>query len=87
MELDSPFHEFALNNAVHASICITPFYVNNFTHPRSPLTLTRCYELDGGDSADKIAEISPTTLLKQVSEFIATRFSVFSNLRDAMADS
>ena len=41
----------------------------------------------GGESADKLAEISPTTMQKQVSEFLATRFSVLRHMRDEMADS
>ena len=38
----------------------------------------------GGESADKLAEISPTVMQKQVSEFLATRFSVLRRVRDAM---
>ena len=69
--------EFALNNAVHASTGFTPFYVNSLTHPRVPLTLPlRGSGLSGGESADKLADISPTTMQKQASKFLATRFSV-----------
>ena len=72
-----PVIECALRNGVHASTGFTPFYVNSLTHPRVPLTLPlRGYELGGGEHADKIAQISPTTMQKQGSEFLATRFSV-----------
>ena len=77
-----------MNNAVHASTGFTPFYVNSLTHPRVPLTLPlRGSGLGGGESADKLAEISPSTMQKRVSEFLATRFSVLRHVRDAMADS
>ena len=82
-----PIIEFALNNAVHASTGFTPFYVNSLTHPRVPLTLPlRGSGLGGGESADKLAEISPTTMQKQVSEFLTTRFSVLRHVRDAIDD-
>ena len=83
-----PVNEFALNNAVHVLTGFTPFYVNSLTHPRVPLTLPlRGSGLGGGESADKLAEISPTTMHKQVSEFLTTRLSVSRHARDAMADS
>ena len=34
-----PLAEFALNNAVHASTGLTPFFINNARHPRVPATL------------------------------------------------
>ena len=62
--------------------------MNSLTHPRVPLTLPlRDFELGGGESTDKLAEISPTTMQKQVSDFLATRFSVLRRMRDAMANS
>ena len=83
-----PVIEFSLNNAVYALTGFTPFYVNNLTHHRVPLTLPlRGYGLGGGESADKLVEISPTTMQKQVREFPATRFSVLRNVRHAMDDS
>ena len=83
-----PVIEFALNSAVHASTGFTPLYVNSLTHPRVPLTLPLCGSGIGQrESADKLAEISPTTMQKQVSEYLATRFSVLRHVRDAMADS
>ena len=63
-----PVVEFALNNAVHASNGYTPFYLNGLTHPRAPLTLPlRGLGLGGGEVADRPADISPTTVQKQVS--------------------
>ena len=60
-----PVIGFALNNAVYASTGCSPFYANILTHPRVPLTLPlRGSGLGGGESADKIAEISPTTMQK-----------------------
>ena len=83
-----PIVEFALNNAVHASTGYTPFYVNGLTHPRVPLTVPlRGSGLGGGEVADRLSEISPITVQKQVSEFLATRLNVLRHLRDAMADS
>ena len=83
-----PIEEFALNNAVHASTGYTPFYVNGLTHPRVPLTLPlRGSGLGGGDLADRLAEISPVTIRKQVGDFLATRFSVLRHVRDTMAES
>ena len=43
--------------------------------------------LGGGESSVKLAEIIPTTMQKQVSEFLVTRFSVLRHVRDAMDDS
>ena len=37
--------------------------------------------------ADRLADVSPVTVQKQVSEFLATRFNVLRHVRDAMADS
>ena len=34
------FAEFTINNAVHAAIGLTPFFVNNARHPRVPALLT-----------------------------------------------
>ena len=34
-----PFVEFAMNNCVHASTGMTPFYVNSLRHPRTPAHL------------------------------------------------
>ena len=72
-----PVVEFALNNAVRASTGFTPFYVNGLIHPRVPLTLPlRGSGLGGRELADRLADVSPNTVYKQVSEFLATRFSV-----------
>ena len=78
--------DFALNKAVHASTGFTPFYVNSLMHPpRSAYVPLRGSGLGGGESAYKLAEIIPTTMQKQVIEFIATRFGVLRHVRDAMA--
>ena len=83
-----PVIEFVLNSAVHISTGITTFYVNCLTHPRVSLTLPLSGSgLGGGESADKLAEISPTSMQKQVIEFLATRFSFLRQVRDVMADS
>jgi hypothetical protein len=80
--------EFALNNAVHASTGCTPFYVNGLTHPRVPLTLPlRNSGLGGGEIADRLADVSPLTVRKQVDEFLSMRLSVLRHVRDAMAES
>ncbi|GAB9477989.1 hypothetical protein Gpo141_00015215, partial [Globisporangium polare] len=41
-----PMTEFAINNAVHSSTGLTPFYANNARHPRVPAMLG----LDGGST-------------------------------------
>ena len=76
-----------LNNTVHISKSFTPFYVNSLTHPRVPLTLPISGSgLGGGESADNIADISPTTIQDKVSKFLATGFCVLRHVRDVMAD-
>jgi hypothetical protein len=83
-----PLVEFALNNAVHASTGCPPFYVNGLTHPRVPLTLPlRGSGLGGGEIANRLADVSPLTVRKQVDEFLSTRLSVLRHVRDDMADS
>ena len=82
-----PMVEFALNNAVHASTGYNPFYVNGLTHPRVPLTLPlRGSGLGGGGIADRVADVSPSTVNKQVREFLATRLNVLRYVRDTMAE-
>ena len=83
-----PIVEFAMNNAVHASTGYTPFYVNGLTHPRVPLTLPLSGSgLGGGGIADRLADISPSTVKGQVNAFLTTRLNVLRHVRDAMADS
>ena len=83
-----PIVDLAMNNAVHASTGYTTFYVNGLTHPSAPLTLPlRGSGLDGGEVADRLADISPSTVLKQVSAFLTTRLNVLRHVCDAMADS
>ena len=83
-----PVIEFAMNNSIHASTGYTPFYVNGLAHPRVPLTLPlRGSGLGGGGDANRLAEISPGSVNKQVRAFLATRFSVLRHVRDAMAES
>ncbi|GMF53953.1 unnamed protein product [Phytophthora fragariaefolia] len=81
--------EFALNNAVHASTGYTPFYVNGLSHPRVPLTPPRPDSgLSGeGEFAERLADISPLAVRKQVDTFLSTRLSVLRHVRDAMAES
>ena len=83
-----PVVEFPLNSSVHASTSYTPFYVNGLTHPRVPLMLSmRGLVLVGIRMADLLADVSPATVKKQVSEFLATRLNVLRHVRDAMAES
>jgi hypothetical protein len=83
-----PLVGFELNNAVHASTGCTPFYVNGLTHPRAPMTLPlRGSGLGGGEIADRLADVSPLTVRKQVDEFLSTHLSVLRHVRDAMAES
>ncbi|KAG2801170.1 hypothetical protein PC112_g20156 [Phytophthora cactorum] len=83
-----PLVEFALNNAVHASTGFTPFYVNGLANPRVPLTPPRRGSgLSGGGIADRLADISPVAVRKQVDDFVSLRLSVLRQVRDAMAES
>ncbi|KAG3223027.1 hypothetical protein PC129_g6265 [Phytophthora cactorum] len=83
-----PLVEFALNNAVHASTGFTPFYVNGLANPRVPLTPPRHGSgLSGGGIADRLADISPVAVRKQVDDFVSLRLSVVRQVRDAMAES
>ncbi|KAG3254637.1 hypothetical protein PI124_g811 [Phytophthora idaei] len=83
-----PLVEFALNNAVHASTGFTPFYVNGLANPRVPLTPPRRGSgLSGGGIADRLADISPVAVRKQVDDFVSLRPSVLRLVRDAMAES
>ena len=62
--------------------------MNGLTQPRVPLTLPlRGSGLDGGGVADRLADIIPATVQKQVSEFLATRLNVLRHVREALADS
>ena len=83
-----PVVEFALNNAVHASTGLTPFYVSGLTLPRVSGTLPlRDSGLAGGGVADRLADIIPANVQKQVSDFLATRLNVLQHVRDALDDS
>ncbi|GMG17590.1 unnamed protein product [Phytophthora fragariaefolia] len=84
-----PLVEFALNNAVHASTCYTPFYVNDLLRPRAPLSPPLPGSgLSGGDEfAERLADISPLADRKQVDTFLSTRLSVLRHVQDAMAES
>ncbi|KAG3049466.1 hypothetical protein PC122_g23554 [Phytophthora cactorum] len=83
-----PLVEFALNNAVHASTGFTPFYVNGLANPRVPLAPPRRGSgLSGGGIADRLADISPVAVRKQVDDFVALRLSVLCQVRDAMPGS
>ncbi|KAG3240841.1 hypothetical protein PI124_g14280 [Phytophthora idaei] len=83
-----PLVEFALNNAVHVSTGFTPFYVNGLANPRVPLTPPcRGSGLSGGGIADRLADISPVAVRKQVNDFVSLRLSVLRQVRDAMAES
>ncbi|KAG3116416.1 hypothetical protein PI125_g4664 [Phytophthora idaei] len=85
---DIPLVEFALNNAVHASTGFTPFNVNGLANPRVPLTPPRRGSgLSGGGIADRLADISPIAVRKQVDDFVSLRLIVLRQVRDAMAES
>ncbi|POM77777.1 LOW QUALITY PROTEIN: Pol protein [Phytophthora palmivora] len=62
-----PMVEFALNNAVHASTGLTPFYLNGLRHPHVPLTLrggTAASIVNGGEArkafSSQVSEIEPS---------------------------
>ena len=56
-----------MNNAVHASMGYTPFYVNELTHPRTPLAIPRGVSgLGVEELADALAGVSPKTVQQQV---------------------
>ncbi|GMF46722.1 unnamed protein product [Phytophthora fragariaefolia] len=84
-----PLVAFALNNAVRVSTHYTPLYVNGLSHPRVPLTPPRPGSgLSGGEEfAERLADISPLAVRKQVDTFFSTRLSALRHVRDAMAES
>jgi hypothetical protein len=43
--------------------------------------------LGGGEIADRLADVSPLTVRKQVDEFLSTRLSVLQHVRNAMSES
>ena len=53
-----PYAEFAMNNSVHSSTTVTPFYFNALRHPRVPTTLFEGVERSavGGHLAALIAD-------------------------------
>ena len=74
-----------MNNAIYASTGFTPSYVNGLTHPRVSVTLPlRVSGLVVGDMADRIAKISPATVYKRVSEFLALQLIFLRHVRDAL---
>ena len=55
--------QFALNNAVYASTGFNPCYMNILARPRVMLTPPlRGSGIGGRDSAETLADISPTTM-------------------------
>ena len=48
---DLPLVEFAINNSVHSSTGLTPFYVNHLRHPRLPVHLFGVPTLGGGEAS------------------------------------
>ncbi|GMF26753.1 unnamed protein product [Phytophthora fragariaefolia] len=84
-----PLVEFALNNAVHASTGYTPFYVNGLSRPHVPLTPPRPGSgLNGEEEvAERLTDIIPLAVRKQIDAFLTKRLSVLRHVRDAMAES
>ncbi|GMF52220.1 unnamed protein product [Phytophthora fragariaefolia] len=84
-----PLVQFALNNAVHVSTGYTPFYVNGLSHPHVPLTPLRPGSgLSGGEElAERLADINPLAIRKQVDTFLSTRLCVLRHVRYAMVES
>ena len=59
---------------MHVSIGYIPFYVNGLTHPRVPVTLPRDGAGNGGgEVVDRLADVSPASVKRKVSEFLPTR--------------
>ncbi|CAI5739853.1 unnamed protein product [Peronospora farinosa] len=82
-QTDGQTERFALNNSLHASTGYTPFYVNGLTHPCIPLALPPSgSRLGGGEVADRLADVNPNTVTKQVNTFLATRLNVLRHAED-----
>ncbi|KAG3238783.1 hypothetical protein PI124_g16266 [Phytophthora idaei] len=65
---------------MHASTGFTPFYVNN---PRVSLTPPRSGSgPSGGGMADRLTDVSPVAVRKQVDDFVSLRLSVLRQVRD-----
>ena len=45
-----PFVEFAINNSVHSSTGVTPFFLNGLRHPRTPVSFVHTLDVDAGAS-------------------------------------
>ncbi|KAG2780596.1 hypothetical protein PC116_g25408 [Phytophthora cactorum] len=87
-----PVVEFVLNNAVHASTGLTPFYLNGMRHPCVTLTLRGGAGpsiLSGGEArtalCSQVSDLRPVSLRKKVESFIDTRLNVINQIRDAMS--
>jgi hypothetical protein len=85
-----PFVEFAMNNAVHASTGMTPFYVNGLRHPALPLSLMGAPGSGGGGARQildsQLGAISKSDVRRSVDAFWSTRVNVLTRVRDAMAE-
>ena len=83
-----PMAEFAINNAVHASTGLTPFYVNGLRHPALPLCLMGASESEGGEArllASQINADPKRAVRESVSQFMSTRQATITRIRDEMA--
>ncbi|CAI5720557.1 unnamed protein product [Peronospora farinosa] len=58
-----------------------------YTPTRSVNATTECFRAWWGEIADRLADVSPNTVKKQVNTFLATRLNVLRHVEDAMADS
>ncbi|KAG3079061.1 hypothetical protein PI125_g20808 [Phytophthora idaei] len=85
-----PLTEFALNNAVHSSTGLTPFFVNNARHPRVPaqLAVGRPTESPGSAlggreavlaAADAAARSSSTRDASEAEDFLLRRVAEASS--------
>jgi hypothetical protein len=79
-----------MNNAVHASTGMTPFFVNGLRHPALPLSLMGGPGSGGGGArqllASQLGSIPKATVRQSVDAFWSTRVNVLTRVRDAMAE-
>jgi hypothetical protein len=65
-----PLAEFAINNSVHASTGMTPFYVNGLRHPRLPANLANevCFPLrKGGTVTESLSKMHEQAVMNTTS--------------------
>ena len=85
-----PSVEFAINSSVHVSTGYTPFYLNSFRNPKTPLMTTDISSLSRGGNRNAFDSSHHDMGVEKVStivkQFIDRRISIISSVRDKLAE-